>query len=186
MSHPARFRTQVAHVDDVWQGFDRHALDHLDPVLSERVQLSGVVRHDTRASHTEFAQHCGGRGVVASVDREAERDVRVDRVEATVLKRVRADLVEQTDAASLVAEVEEHAAVGAPHLLEAGFELLAAVAAERAERLTGQAFGMKPHEHRLITGDLAVDEGDHLGLVAETEDVDLEIAMPRRERRGRL
>ena len=45
---------------------------------------------------------------------------------------------------------------------------------------------MKPHEHRLITGDLAVDEGDHLGLVAETEDVDLEIAVPRRERRGRL
>ena len=70
------------------------------------------------------------RRVVAPVDGQTERDVRVDGVEATVLERVGADLVEQTDAASLVPQIKKHAAIGAPDLLQPGFELLAAVAAQ--------------------------------------------------------
>src|SRR6266536_4953696 len=141
MSHASRFRAQVAPVDAIWHGLDRHALDDLDPVVRERLQLRGVVRHDARASDAEPAQHRGGRGVVTSVDGQAKRDVRVDRIESAVLERVRADLVEEPDAASLVAEVEQHPAVGAPYLLEAGLQLLAAVTAQGAKRLTGQTLG---------------------------------------------
>src|SRR5881409_1183305 len=176
MSHSSCFRTQVAPVDAVGHGLDRNALDDLDPVVRERLQLRGVVGHDARASDAEPAEHRGGRGVVTSVDGQPERDVRVDRIESAVLERVRADLVEESDAASLVAEVEEYPTVGAPHLLEAGLQLLAAVTAQGAKRLAGQTFGMEPHEHGLVTRDLAVNESDDLGLVAETEDVDLEVA----------
>ena len=43
---------------------------------------------------------------------------------------------------------------------------------------------MQAHEHRLVPRDVPVHERDDLGLVAETEDMDPQIAVPRRERRG--
>jgi len=96
------------------------------------------------------------------------------------LERVCADLVEQSDAASLVAEIEEHATIGVSDLLESGLELFAAVAAKRAERLAREALGMEAHEGGFLTGDFTMHEGDDLGRVTEAEDVDLELAVARR------
>ena len=45
---------------------------------------------------------------------------------------------------------------------------------------------MKTHEDRLTSGDVPVHEGDDLGRVTEAEDMDLELAVPRRQRRDRL
>ena len=141
----------------------------------------------TRARLTpSLRRTAAARGVIASVDREAQRDIRINGVEAAVLERVRADLVEQSDAASFVAQVEEHATVGAADLLESSLQLFAAVAAQGAERLAGQALGMETYEDGLVSRDVAVHERDDLGRVTEAEDVDLELAVPRRQRRDRL
>ena len=56
-------------------------------------------------------EHVRGDAVVALVVAEAERQVGVDGVEAVVLQPVRADLVDQADAAALLAQVEHDALV---------------------------------------------------------------------------
>jgi len=96
------------------------------------------------------------------------------------LERICADLVEESDAAPLVAEIEEHTTVGMSDLLKSGLELFPAVAAKRAERLAREALGVEAHEDRFVTGHVTMYEGDDLGRVTEAEDVDLELAVPRR------
>src|SRR5207245_1066206 len=114
-------------------------------------------------------------------DRQAEVDVGVDRVEPTVLEAIRADLVEEPDPPPLVVEIEEDPAVrGADHG-EGRAQLIAAVAAQRAEHVPGEAFGVEADKDRFAVVDLASREGNDLGAV-ETEDADAEIAPARRQR----
>src|SRR5439155_1158917 len=67
-------------------------------------------------------------------------------VEPAVLETVRADLVEEPDPPPLVVEVEEDAALGAPDHREGGAQLVAAVAAQRAEHVAGEALGVEADE----------------------------------------
>src|SRR5207249_7648229 len=117
-----------------------------------------------------------GRGrVIAGVDREAELDVRVDRVEPAVLEAVRADLVEEPDPPPLVIEIEEDAALGAADHREGGAQLVAAVTAERAEHVPGEALGVEADENGLGSVEVAPRERDDLGAV-ESEHADAEVA----------
>ncbi len=86
-----------------------------------------------------------GDRVVALVVVEAERGVGVDRVEPAVLKFVGAHLVDQAEATPFLVEVEDDAAAGGLEPLERELQLVAAVAATRAEHVAGQAGGMHPH-----------------------------------------
>ena len=80
-----------------------------------------------------------------------------------VLQLVGAQLVQQTDAAALVAaDVEHHAAALVGHRVQRGVQLRAAVAAQRAEHVAGQALGVHPDEHVLAVTDVAVDQRDQL------------------------
>ena len=105
------------------------------------------------------AQDLRADAVVAQVGREAEPLVGLDRVEALlVLQPVGADLVLEPDAAALLAHVEQHAAaLGLDHL-QRGLELLAAVAAQRAEGVAGQALAVDAHQHGLVRADLALHQ----------------------------
>src|SRR5205814_6100800 len=119
---------------------------------------------------------CGcGSGVVAGVDRQAELDIRVDGVESLVLKTVRADLVEEPDPPPLVVEVQKDAAVGGADHREGGAELIPAVAAERAQYVAGETFGVKADEDGLRAVELTTRERDDLRAV-EPEHADAEVA----------
>ena len=83
-----------------------------------------------------------------------------------------------------MAKVKQHAAVGGSHQIECDVKLFAAVATKRPQRFAGQTLGMQTHENGLVTCDLAVHEGDDLGLVIQAEDVDPQIAVPSRKRSG--
>ena len=139
-----------------------HALDDLEPVAVDRDVLGRVVRHQAHLAHAEVAQDLAADAVVADVGREAELLVGRDGVVALVLQLVGLQLVDEADAAALLQEVEEHAAAGLDDLLHRELELLAAVAARRAEDVAGQALRVDAHEHRLVLADLAVDEGEVL------------------------
>src|SRR5439155_12510316 len=117
---------------------------------------------------------------IAGVDRKAELDVRVDRVEPAVLEAVRANLVEEPDPPPLVVEVEEDAALGAPDHREGGAQLVAAVAAQRAEHVAGEALGVEADEDGFGPVELASRERDDLRAV-ESEHADAEVAPARRE-----
>ena len=78
----------------------------------------------------------------------AEGDVRLVGVEAGVLQRIRVELGVEADAATLLAQVEQEAAVGRD-ALHGLAQLRTAVAALRPEDVTGQAFAVRAHERGL-------------------------------------
>ena len=90
--------------------------------------------------------------VVALVIVEAERGVGVDRIEAGVLKLVGAHLVGEADAAAFLREIKDDAAAGLLQPRQRKPELVAAIAAPRAEHVAGEAGRMDAHRHRLATG----------------------------------
>ena len=86
--------------------------------------------------------------VVALVVAESERQVGVHGVEPAILERVGAHLVDEADPAALLAQVQHEAALAcAPICLERHLELIAAVAAQRAEGVPGEALGVQPRRH---------------------------------------
>ncbi len=112
------------------------------------------------ARQAEVDEDLGADPVVAQVGREAETQVRVDRVEPVLLQLVGAQLVEQADPATLLAEIQQHAAALALDHRQRRLELLAAVAAQRMEHVAGQALGVHADEHVVGALDLALDERD--------------------------
>ena len=114
--------------------------------VSCRIFSGLLVMSRTRAD-AEAVEHVGGDGVVALVVAEAEREVGLHRVEPLLLERVGPDLVEEPDAAPLLAQVEQHPALVPLDRLQPGGELVAAVAAERAQHVAGQALGVEPDRH---------------------------------------
>jgi hypothetical protein len=74
-----------------------------------------------------------------------------------------------------VVEIQEDAAIGAPDHREGGAQLVAAVAAQRAEHVPGEALGVKPDEDGLPAFELATRERDDL-VAVEAEHADAEIA----------
>ena len=104
--------------------------------MRSRIELQPEVDQDLRAD-----------AVVAQVGGQAELEVRVDGVEAVLLELVGAQLVEQADAATLLREVEEHAAALVLDPLQRVVELLAAVAAQRVEDVAGQALRVHADQH---------------------------------------
>ena len=77
----------------------------------QRPELHRVVREQPQLPHAEVVQDLGADAVVAVVGLEAQLDVRLDGVQPLlVLQAVGADLVDQADAAALLAHVEDDAA----------------------------------------------------------------------------
>src|SRR5581483_3405705 len=130
-------RGQIAHVLLVRSDLDRHLLDHGEAEAVDAGELLRVVREDADRRQAEVGEDLVADPVVARIGGKAEAQVRVDRVEALLLQLVRRELVEQPDAAALLADVEEHAAALALDLRERLLELLAAVAAQRVEHVAG-------------------------------------------------
>src|SRR5690606_39667291 len=92
---------------------------------------------------SEVTQHVGRVGVLARVGGEPEFEVGVDGVGPVVLQRVRPQLGEEPDAASLVpAQVQDDAAPLLPDALHGGVQLGPAVAALGVQDVAGEAFGV--------------------------------------------
>ena len=86
------------------------AVAYRDAVAHELLDLAGIVGEQADRAHGEARDHVRRDGVVALVVTEAERQVGIDGVEPAVLERVGPDLVQEADAASLLPQVEQHAA----------------------------------------------------------------------------
>ena len=139
---------------------DRDLVGDRQPVAGQAGDLLGVVGEDADARQPEVDENLGADAVVAQVGRQPELKVRLDRVEALLLELVGAQLVEQADAAPLLAEVEQHSQPLAFDPRQRGFELLAAVAAQRVEHVAREAFRVDPDEHVAGAFDVALDERD--------------------------
>src|SRR5262245_4545097 len=101
---------EVALVGRVDRRLEGHALGDLEAVARHAAVLRRVVREEAHRAHAEVEEDLRADAVVAVVGLEAEPLVGLDGVEPLLLERVRADLVEEADAAALLAHVEGDAA----------------------------------------------------------------------------
>src|SRR5580693_8929254 len=111
-------------------------------------QLSALVRvvaQQRDAVGAQRVQHLGCAGVVALVGPVTEREIRVVRIQATILQRVGVEFVIQSDAAPFLAQIQHVPAVfGDP--LDRFAQLRPAVASLAAEHVAGEAFTVQAHQ----------------------------------------
>src|SRR4051812_32331816 len=165
MSELVPLRLHVAGVLLVGRLDDGHALVHAQSVAFEADHLAWIVGDWTNGLETEVEENLRPDAVLAQIGLEAESLVGFDSVGAAVLKLVRLELVQETDAASFLIEIDNDAAsIGGDH--PHGFmQLPSAVAAQRVEDIAGQALRVHAHQYFLAVGDVAVDERDMLVLI---------------------
>ncbi len=125
-----------------------------------------------------------GDAEIACVDREAEAQIGVDRVEPPILQRIGAQLVDQADAAPFLAQIEQYAPCRFPAIsCERGVELRAAIAFERsrARRRSGIRCAAGRAGGRAVRR--ADDQGDMLGRILGRAKGD-DLGILRRRRRA--
>ena len=98
--------------------------------------------------------------VVTGILREAELQVRLDRVKSLILQLVRADLVDKSDSTAFLTQVEKHASALLGNLLHCCIILLSAVAACRTKCIAGQTLGMYTAKNWFAIGDVTLYECD--------------------------
>ena len=110
--------------------------------------------------------------VVTLIVAEAQGHVGIDRVKALVLQAVRAQLVEQPDAASLLAQVEDHPGLLLADGAQRRHQLVAAVTSQRAQCVTGKALAVDADGHVVLTEGIALDDGHVVLAVAVVPEAD--------------
>jgi hypothetical protein len=75
------------------------------------------------------------------------------------LQLIGAQLVDQTDAAPFLRQIEQDTGSSLADLGDGAAQLVAAVAAQRAQQIAGETFGMQAGQHRLGGVGLADDDG---------------------------
>src|ERR1039457_81615 len=183
--HLGLLRRQVIARSVRGRDFERDALDDLEAVAVDRDVLGRVVREETDLPYAEVPQNLAADAVVADVGRETELLVRGHRVEALLLQLVGAQLVDETDAAALLKEIEEHALALPRDQLHRALELRPAIAALRAEDVAREAGGVHAYEDGLVLAPLSRHER-HVLLVRDVGPIgdDADQAVARRQRGG--
>src|SRR6266540_798980 len=151
---------QVVAVLVVRRDLDRHLLDDRQAEALDARDLLRVVREDSNRREPEIGEDLVADPVFAHVGRETELEVGLDGVHPVLLELVGLQLVEKADAPALLRHVEEYAALLGADPRERLLELLAAVAAERVEDVSGQTLGVDADEDILLALDVALDERD--------------------------
>ncbi len=150
---------------------DRLALTDGDTITGKGIDLARVVGHQLESADAEMLQHRHTDIVAAHVSPETEALIGFDGIGAAILQLIGANLVEQTDAAAFLTQIEQHAAAFGGNALERFLQLIAAVTAHREEGVAGQALGMHAAQHRRAVIDVAQGQGDVVlagGLILET------------------
>src|SRR5699024_986039 len=138
------------------------------PEVLEALLLRRIIGDQVDAFDPEFLDDRCGRAVLAGVSWQAQGGVRFHGVQALVVEDVGTQLRNQADPAPLlVAKVDDDAVSFVLDGVHGGVELLAAVAAQRAEDIAGETLGVHADRDVLLAGDVPVDESDVLGAVDE-------------------
>jgi hypothetical protein len=168
VTEPLLLGAQVAQVVRILRRRQRDTIDDREAVPGEPGVLAGVVGDETEAARAHDREDLCSGAVVAAVHREALRGVRIDGVEALFLQRIGADLVSQADPPALVpAQVDDYTAAFRGDRFESPLQLGAAVTAQGAENVSGEALAVHSDQYATLgvarRGDVPQDEGEMLG-----------------------
>ena len=158
-------------------GDDGDGFGDFETKALEAGAFGGIVGNQLHFADTEVIKHLGAEAVVALVGFESESLVGFDGIEAAILEFIGAEFVDDADSAAFLGDVEDDAfAFGFDHL-EGGAELVAAIAAEGAEDVAGEAGAMDADE-RGFGVYFAFDDGDEgFGFDFGFVGIDFELAV---------
>ena len=160
MSHPNLLGSQIEQVICGSAHLNGHPLCDLHAVLGQLVHLVRVVGQQPQALYTQLPQDLRAGVIFSLVPLESQRQVGFQGVHPLLLQLVGPELVDQADAPPFLAHIQEDAPSLLLDLGHGGGQLLAAVTAEGAEGVAGEALGVDPAEDVLAVADVPLDQGD--------------------------
>ena len=98
--------------------------------------------------------------VITQVGSKAQAHVSLYGIKTLVLQCISTDFVGQANATALLTHVNNSAAAFLFNHLQCGCQLVAAVAAQAAEGITGQALAVHAYEHILFAGNISLDNSN--------------------------
>ena len=138
---------------------DGHPAVDVHAELSQLIQLVRVVGQKAHALHPQVPQDLGPDIILPLVGGKAQGQVGLQGVHALLLKSIGLQLVDEADAPALLAHVQQDAPALLFDLGQGGGELLAAVAAQGAEGVPGEALRVDPAQHILPVADVPLHQG---------------------------
>src|SRR5215216_1386713 len=172
MAHLLLLRFEITGEEMVRLNFETHALNYLQARLAQCANLRRIVRHHAHRAQAKIEQDFGALIVAPQVSFEAEPLIGFDGVGTLVLQRIRADLVDDADAAPFLLLVDDRAVPFLLDQLHRRFELSAAVALDRAKHIARHALRVNTHKAWLVRAQLAFDEHNELFLGDERAETD--------------
>src|SRR5436309_16088309 len=88
---------------------NRHLLDHFEPIALKTDNFLRIICEEPELPHAEIEKDLRAESVIPQVARIAESGVRFNRIEPLLLQLVRVDFGCQSDSASFLAHVNQHA-----------------------------------------------------------------------------
>jgi putative acetyltransferase len=148
VAHLLLLGAQVALEALMRRDFSRHALDHSDAGRLKRRHLLGIIRHQANLLDAEHLQRFGRKLVLAAVGGKAKLFVGLHRVQPTVLQFVGPELRHQPNPPALLLLIKQNARARRGDLAQSQLQLQAAIAAQRAEDVAGEALRVDAHQWR--------------------------------------
>lgn len=109
MTHFVLFGLQIEKVLFGGGHLDRHPLRNFHSEVREIINLLRVVGQQPQCFCTKLTQNLRADVIFPLIPAEAQREIGLQRVHPTVLQLVGAQLVDQTDAAPFLPEIEQDA-----------------------------------------------------------------------------
>src|SRR6266700_335907 len=119
--------------------------DHLDACVAERARLARIIGQQANAFNAMVVEDRRRDAEVSEISLEPERMIGLDRVDSRVLQLVSLQLSHQADAAPLLVLIDEQSTAFLRDRLHGELQLAAAVAAQRAKHLAGEALRVDAH-----------------------------------------
>jgi hypothetical protein len=117
------------------------------------------VGDELHGPHAEVEQDLGSHAVVPQVRLKAKTMLGLDGIAPFVLQAIGLQLVQEADTAPFLAHVQEDATPARSDGRERGFQLVAAVTAERVEQVARHALRVDTDQRRHTGLDVAHDQG---------------------------
>ena len=114
---------------------------YFDIVTFQSLDLGRVVGHQPHLVETATAQHVGGNPEKPLIGVETQLFIGLEGVEAVILKGISAEFIGQADTPAFLGKIEQNAGASFAfrHCRQCAAQLIAAIAAQRAEKIAGEA-----------------------------------------------
>src|SRR5689334_8697815 len=99
-------RPEIADIRGPGRHFDRNAFDHFESVAFNADDLSWIVREQADFSQAEIDEDLRAGAIVAQIRLEPETEIGLHGIDALVLQLIGLDLVDQSDPAAFLIEIE--------------------------------------------------------------------------------